>query len=527
MTFRGARSLAAAIVAIAPLAAAPSPALSLAWPAPYKSAETVASELLEVEAAHPEIVDVVEIGRSAEDRPIYAVKVSDNVAVDEGEPEVLVDALHHANEHVTVAQALDLLHLLADGTGRSPQIDAIVNERVTWIVPVVNPDGLDYDLSRVGGRDWRKNRQPTPGSRAIGTDLNRNYASFWRCCDRTGRDPASRRYAGPARFSAPETQAMRDFVVSRELDGVQRIRIYVSLHAAGRYVAWPIFPRSAGIPAITFDDRYTMDALVAGAAARNGYAAERYLPTGGTSTDWMYSTYKVPSLLVEIGAFTGLVSRFYPSATRMAAEVAGNRAALLWLIGEADCPSEAAGFGDRRCGPRFDDFEIEAGWIANPDGSDTATSGAFERARPAKVRAGTVTMQLQSVPSGYRALVTGAAAGRSAAANDLDGVSTVRSPAIALGAEPGDLAFELSFSYGSSATAADWFRVWVEAEDGTRTKIYERLAASRARGAAFATVRRALTDWANQTIRIVIGAGDEGSDSLVEVAVDDVRVERR
>jgi hypothetical protein len=69
--------------------------------------------------------------------------------------------------------------------------------------------------------------------------------------------------------------------------------------------------------------------------------------------------------------------------------------------------------------------------------------------------------------------------------------------------------------------------VWVEAEDGTRTLVHQRLAASRYRYAAYTEVRVSLARWANQVVRVVIGAGDVGRASLVEVAVDDVRVERR
>lgn len=320
---------------------------------------------------------------------------------------------------------------------------------------------------------------------------------------------------------------MRDFFASRVIDGIQRISIYLSLHAAGRFVAWPIFPRSAGIPSMTIDDRMTMNQLVAGIAQRNEYDAIRYLPTGGSSTDWMYATYKVPSILMEIGEFTGEVSRFYPTSAAMAREVAGNRPAILWLISQAQCPSDPAGLGVRRCGPRFDDFEREAGWVVNPDGTDTATSGRFERGNPAQVRVGTRTMQLDDAVSGFRAMVTGARAGATANSNDLDGVTTARSPQISLGADPGDLVFNVAFSYGATATSADWFRVWVEAEDGTRTLVHQRLAASRYRSAAFTEVRVAMSAWADQHVRIVIGAGDVGRDSLVEVAVDDVRVERR
>jgi hypothetical protein len=521
------RLLVALLIGAVLCSGAPTAQATDVWPGAFKTYEQIGSETLAVEAAHPEIVDVFSIGQSYEGRELYAAKISDNVALEEGEPEVLIDALHHANEHATVAQALDLLHTLADGYGVDTAITSLVDEQVVWIVFAVNPDGLAYEFTENGPWNWRKNRQPTPGSTSVGTDLNRNYGAYWRCC-RTGvLDPSSRVYAGPAKFSAPETAAMRDFVASRVIDGVQRITIYLSLHAAGRYISWPRFNPGVGVRAITLDDRLTMNALVIGISQINGYEHFQYDPTGGTSTDWMYVTYKIPSLLMEIGEYTGEVSRFYPTAGAMASEVALNRPALLWLIGQAQCPSDAAGLGVRRCGPRFDDFEREAGWVVNPDGTDTATSGRFERSNPARVRIGTRSMQLDDAASGFRAMVTGALAGRTANSYDLDGITTARSPQTTLGADPGDLVFNASFSYGATATSADWFRVWVEAEDGTRTLVHQRLAASRYRYAAYTEVRVSLARWASQTVRVVIGAGDVGRASLVEVAVDDVRIERR
>ena len=524
---RHVRLLVALVIGALTAGTAPTAQARDLWPGDFKNYAQIESEILAVELAHPEIVDVFSIGQSYEGREIYAAKISDNVALEEGEPEVLIDALHHANEHATVAQAIDLLHTLADGYGVDTAITSLVDTRVVWIVFAVNPDGLEYEFSANGPWNWRKNRQPTPGSRSIGTDLNRNYSAYWRCCTKSVLNPASRAYAGPARFSAPETAAMRDFVASRVIDGVQHITIYLSLHAAGRYIAWPRFNPGVGVRAITLDDRLTMNALVIGISQINGYEHFQYDPTGGTSTDWMYVTYKIPSLLMEIGAFTGLVARFYPTAAAMAREVARNRPAILWLIQQAQCPADPAGLGVRKCGPRFDDFEREAGWVANPDGTDTATSGRFERGNPARVRVGSHTMQLDDTVSGFRAMVTGALAGRTANSYDLDGITMARSPQITLGTDPGDLVFSASFSYGPTATSADWFRVWVEAEDGTRTLVHQRLAASRYRYAAFTQVRVPLTAWADQVVRIVIGAGDEGRDGLVEVAVDDVRIERR
>jgi murein tripeptide amidase MpaA len=121
------------------------------------------------------------IGDSVEGRAIYIAKISDNVAddVEPGEPEVLFDALHHAREHLTPEMALFILHLLVDRYGGKGalgwQVTQLVDSRVVWIVFMLNPDGLVYDLTAGGPygpggnawyAGWRKNRQDNPGSPA-------------------------------------------------------------------------------------------------------------------------------------------------------------------------------------------------------------------------------------------------------------------------------------------------------------------------------------------------------------------------
>ncbi|TMF41223.1 MAG: zinc carboxypeptidase, partial [Chloroflexi bacterium] len=68
----------------------------------YHSYAEMVSEIHAVEAAHPDIVHVFSIGKSYQGRDIWAAKISDNVATDEPEPEIMFDALHHAREHLTV-----------------------------------------------------------------------------------------------------------------------------------------------------------------------------------------------------------------------------------------------------------------------------------------------------------------------------------------------------------------------------------------------------------------------------------------
>ena len=72
----------------------------------YHNYAEMVAEIQEAEADHPAIVDVFSIGKSYKGRTIWAAKVSDNVATDENEPEVLFDGLHHAREHLTVEQTL-------------------------------------------------------------------------------------------------------------------------------------------------------------------------------------------------------------------------------------------------------------------------------------------------------------------------------------------------------------------------------------------------------------------------------------
>ena len=100
-----------------------------------------------------------------------------------------------------------------------------MNSREIWIVFAVNPDGAEYDLTGNPYREWRKNRQPNSGTTAVGTDLNRNYGYRWGCCGGSSGSKSALTYRGPKAFSAPETQAMRDFMTSRRIGGVQQIKL--------------------------------------------------------------------------------------------------------------------------------------------------------------------------------------------------------------------------------------------------------------------------------------------------------------
>ena len=94
--------------------------------AKYHTYAEMVADIQATQAAHPDIVALRSIGKSYQGRDLWVAKVSDNVAVDEAEPEVMFDGLHHAREHLSLEQTLAILHWLTDGYGIDQRITDIV-----------------------------------------------------------------------------------------------------------------------------------------------------------------------------------------------------------------------------------------------------------------------------------------------------------------------------------------------------------------------------------------------------------------
>jgi len=173
-----------------------------------------------------------------------------------------------------------------------------------------------------------------------------------------------------------------------------------------------------------------------------------------------------------------------------------------------------------------DDFETNQGWTTNPNGTDTATTGQWERGNPEDTNSGGAK-QLGTTTSGVNDLVTARLAGASAGVNDVDGgVTSIRSPAIALPSTGTlTLTFNQYLAHGSNATNADFLRVSVV---GTTTSVvFQRIGAAANLNGAWAAASANLTPFAGQTIRLLIEAADAGTASLVEAGIDDVRITRQ
>jgi aminopeptidase S len=81
-------------------------------------------------------------------------------------------------------------------------------------------------------------------------------------------------------------------------------------------------------------------------------------------------------------------------------------------------------------------------------------------------------------------------------------------------------------AHGTNSSTADFFRVRIVV-GSTVTTVFEELGAANNDDAAWATGTVNLSQFAGQTIRILIEAADASTASLVEAGVDDVRITRQ
>jgi hypothetical protein len=391
---------------------------------------------------------------------------------------------------------------------------------------MLNPDGAEYDFSGGVFRTWRKNRQPIPGSTKIGIDLNRNSAFKWGGPGSSGK-PGSDTYRGWAPEVAPEIVAYHDFIDSRVRDGRQQIRASINYHSAGRQVLWPYAFTNADVPPeMTHDDWLAFVALGKQMAALNGYKAEQgsdlYI-VSGDADDKAYFKHRIFGYTFEMAK--GSARRYYPSQSELNADLERNWEPALLFLEMADCLHRAAGLAETHCGPLNDDFEAARGWEVDPNGTDTATGGAWQRGVPGKTRNSGGVKQ-RSVPvSGMNDLVTGRKGGK-VNARDVDGgVTSVRSPAIALGGPSSSgwtLDFWYTFAHGATASGSDFFQVRVGGD-----VVFSQAGVAADRNADWTRVTVNLDAYAGQTVRVLFEAADGGTDTLVEAAVDDVRVYRQ
>jgi hypothetical protein len=284
----------------------------------YKTLDEIYNYIDGIIADHPDITMRVDIGHSLEDRPIYAIKISDNPEIDEDEAEVLYTGAIHAREVATPEVSFYTMDHLTDNYGSDPNVTFLVDNRELWFIPVINVDGYYRNeiIAPNGGGMWRKNMRNN-GDGTWGVDLNRNFSYMWGYDDfGSSSYGGDETYRGTGPFSEPTMQNIRDFTIAHNFV----ISIYY--HQFGGYYTWPYNYLYGETP-----DEPFFSAMVDSMRAHNYYGRRNVNPGGGgpngMSTDWNYGEQTTKnknfSFLPEIGYGS---DNFWPSLERLPVIVA-------------------------------------------------------------------------------------------------------------------------------------------------------------------------------------------------------------
>jgi len=295
----------------------------------YHTYKELEADLLALQQKYPAIAKVFVLGESLEGRRIYALKISDNVEREEAQAQVLILGCHHAREWISVEVPFLWGKYLAENYASNPEVKRLVDRSEVWIVPLVNPDGLEYTIHAY--RYWRKNRRDNGGGQ-FGVDLNRNYEYKWGL-DAVGSsaDPSSAIYRGAAPFSEPETRAVRDLFLKKDF------RALVSYHSFSQVILYPWSytdlpsDRDAELRdiAVEMSDRIK---AVNGRLYKPGQSGKDLYLSNGDTTDWTFGLSGIPSYTIELPPIDELLGGFFNREEDIAPIFQENLPALLYFL---------------------------------------------------------------------------------------------------------------------------------------------------------------------------------------------------
>lgn len=254
-------------------------------------------------AARYPFIRAGEIGRSVMGKPLLSLSMG------AGENRVLYNAAHHANEWITTPLLLRFAEELAsayaaDGAIYSVQAAEIFGYASLFLLPCVDPDGMDLVTGELQGGDYYDRALaiaadypsiPFPSgwkANIRGVDLNLQYPAGWEQA-RSNKfaqgivSPAPADYVGSAPLSAPESRAMYDW--TRALSP----SLTLAYHTQGQVIYWRYLdlepPESRNI-AGSF-------------SAVSGYAVEDAPFQSGFAgyKDWFIQDYDRPGYTIEAG----------------------------------------------------------------------------------------------------------------------------------------------------------------------------------------------------------------------------------
>ena len=247
-----------------------------------------------------DLFEIKSIGKSTLGEEIKYIRLG------KGEKRLFINASHHANEWMTslvlmmfVEKFLYLYNNKTNYKGRN--IEELWNRTSIYIVPMVNPDGVNLSLKDKKTiekdlykeiwmdyidkiEDWKANIR--------GVDLNRNYPAGWskavKIMNKKGiNKPGPRDYTGLNAESEIETKNMINFSKLLDFD------MSLSLHSQGQEIYWSYLNKK-------IDRAYEIGKKM---ERVSGYVLTKpdYNSSFAGYKDWFIDKFNKPGFTIEIG----------------------------------------------------------------------------------------------------------------------------------------------------------------------------------------------------------------------------------
>ena len=261
---------------------------------PYGFAE-LETDLIQLTRKYP-FLELRSIGKSVMGKPLFALRIGS------GPVSMHANAAIHANEWITTSVLLKFVEeysaaLATGGNLRGHSAEALAQRTSFWIVPMVNPDGVELVQESVtpqhpcfeqllawneGSYEFRRWK-----ANVNGVDLNDQFPAHWDD-ERERRQvngPGPRDYSGEHALSEPEAQALANFTIENDF------RLVVALHAQGQELYW-------NYRDLEPDESEQLAKKLARAAGVN---AVKLAGSDAGYKDWFIQQFRRPGFTLELG----------------------------------------------------------------------------------------------------------------------------------------------------------------------------------------------------------------------------------
>ena len=258
-------------------------------------------ELLELTRKN-EILRLSYIGNSILSRPIPLITIGEGT----GDRGVLYVATHHATENICTSVLLNFISEYAKAYEKNEKLCGInarvlYNMRKIYIVPMLNPDGVEYRLHGIEETNplYERMMKASGGdfsrwnANARGVDLNHNYDAgfleYKQIENELQITQGATKFSGEAPESEPETSALATFI-RYNIDNIGAI---LSLHSQGE----EFYYKYNGVCPQKSEFLSKMIARMTSYKSADTHGTASY---GGLS-DWFIKEFGRPSFTIECG----------------------------------------------------------------------------------------------------------------------------------------------------------------------------------------------------------------------------------